>query len=123
MAMKMPKSDPATVRRFEALARNDPRLQLRKMFGHPAAFVNGRMCFGTFGAELFVRLSDADRREAERWPATRAFAPMAGRPMTGYWVLPPEVWEDPKLSKEWVERAIAHTSRLPKKPPKVTGAR
>ncbi len=58
----MPKSDPHTAAIFQALLPDDPRIAMRPMFGHAAAFVGGNMFAGTFGTHVFVRL-DQDSRE------------------------------------------------------------
>ena len=59
----VPKSDPETARLFETLLPHDPRIVVRPMFGHRAAFVNGNMFAGTFGADVFVRLDEHSRSE------------------------------------------------------------
>jgi hypothetical protein len=40
------KSPAALIARFDELLPKDPRVARRKMFGYPAAFVNGRMFAG-----------------------------------------------------------------------------
>ena len=127
--MEMPKPDPTAVALLERLADLEPRVQLRKMFGQPAAFLAGRLCFGTFGPELFLRLGEADRRRAEALPGTRPFEPMAGRPMTGYLILDRSNFDDPQRAREWVGCAVAATAaRASSSPrsarrPKGSGAR
>jgi TfoX/Sxy family transcriptional regulator of competence genes len=58
--MRMPKADKETEALFRSLLPNDPRISVRPMFGHAAAFVNGNLFAGTFGAHIFVRLRDDD---------------------------------------------------------------
>ncbi len=115
MPMKMPRPSPESSALFDALVANDSRFEVKKVFGHPAAFVNGNMCLGTFGAEVFFRLSEEDQTLAARVVGVRPFEPMPGRAMTGYLVLPPSVLRDSKESKKWVERAVRWTKSLPPK--------
>src|SRR5262249_43711000 len=64
-----------------------PTLEARKMFGYPAAFVNGNMFAGLFQSSMIVRLSEDDRRRS----GAPAFEPMPGRPMREYVVVPKDV--------------------------------
>lgn len=113
--MKMPKADPGAVRRFVELLPASPEVVQKPMFGHPAAFRRGHLFFGVFGADVFVRLGPEDRAEAAKLPGSRPFAPMAGRPMREYVVLPPAVLEDRKQATRWVAKAVEFTDRLPAK--------
>jgi TfoX/Sxy family transcriptional regulator of competence genes len=113
--MKMPQPTAEAVHRFETLISGDLRVQIRKMFGHPCGFVNGHMCVGTFGDDVFVRLSETDHRRASKVRGVRSFEPIPGRPMKEYVVLPSSLLKDPSRSKKWVERSIAYASTLPAK--------
>ena len=75
--------------RFTATVSAMPGAQVRKMFGYPAGFVNGQMFTGIFASDWFVRLPDAERDELAAAGGT-PFAPMPGRPMREYLVLPPD---------------------------------
>ncbi len=112
----MPKPSADAGARLTALVGDDPRVEIRKMFGYPAGFVNGNLCVGTFGSQFFVRLSEADVPTAARIPGARPFEPMAGRPMRQYIVLPDSILDSPKLSSKWLERSIAYVTTLPAKP-------
>lgn len=118
MSLRMPKSDLAATRVFEELTRGDARLTVRKVFGHPTAFVNGRMVFGAFGTDLFVRLDEPGEKAALASPGFRPFEPMAGRPMRGCVVLAPGVAQKPPAARRWVEAAIVAARALPPKKPK-----
>jgi len=120
MSMKLPKPASASTELFEKLVEGDARLTVKKVFGNPTAFVNGNMCFGVFGLDVFFRLSDGDLKLAERIPGARPFEPMPRRPMRGYLVLPPPVLKDRREARRWVERSVEHTRTLP---PKGTKAR
>jgi len=116
--MKMPKPTADATTMLERLVAKDPRLEVKKVFGQPAAFANGNMCFGTFGADVFLRLGEADQKLATSLAGVRPFEPMAGRPMKGYFVFPRSILQDRKRSREWVERSIRHALTLPPKKPK-----
>jgi TfoX-like protein len=118
--MKMPAPSPSAVRLLESLVDGDPRFEVRKVFGQPAAFVRGNMCLGVFGPDVFARLGEVDLVRARKIPGARPFEPMAGRPMRGYLVLPSSTWEDRTTGRDWVERAVKHVLSLP---PKKAGAR
>ena len=49
------------VRVFEETSSGLPGAERRKMFGYPAAFVNGNMFAGLHESGLVLRLPDADR--------------------------------------------------------------
>ena len=81
------------------------------MVGHPAGVANGRLWMGTFGGEVFVPLAEADRERWSRWLDFRPFAPMAGRPMREYLVIPPEVLEDPVGRARLVDQPLDYRVR------------
>jgi TfoX/Sxy family transcriptional regulator of competence genes len=83
------------------------------MFGHTAAFVNGQMFAGTFGAHVFARLDESSRAELLAVPGATAFAPMKNRPMKEYVQLPSDMLNEAAAAKEWIARALEWTSRLP----------
>ena len=43
------------------------------------------------------------------------FAPMPGRPMREYLVLPPDTAADPAAAEPWLSRALAYVEQLPPK--------
>jgi len=111
----MPKADPKTAATFQTLLPADPRIVIRPMFGHTAAFVNGHMFAGTFGAQVFVRLDEPSRAELLAMAGAKRFEPMKGRPMREYVQLPEALLGEPQQARTWVERALASTSTLPPK--------
>ncbi len=113
--MKIPPPAPAAVKALEQLTPGDENVAVRKVFGQPAAFVNGNMFLGVFGAEVFIRLSDADRKQASKIPGLKAFEPMAGRPMREYVVLTPSVLADRSASRRWVAKSLKYSATLPAK--------
>lgn len=113
--MKMPPPSPTATERLELLFGGDPRIRLRKMFGQPAAFVNGNLCAGIFGRDLFMRLDGADVQVLSKVAGVRPFEPMPGRRMTHYLVLPPKLLGQPALAKKWAARSIQYVLSLPAK--------
>lgn len=113
--MEMPRASAEATKRLESLLAGDPRVRLRKMFGQPAAFVNGHLCAGTFGSELFVRLGEADVATLAKVPGVRRFEPMPGRPMRQYLVLPPAMLKKATEARKWVARSIEYVLTLPPK--------
>ena len=111
------KSPPELVARFEAATAGIDGLERRQMFGYPAAFVGGNLATSLHQDSWIVRLP-----EEERTPRVEAgwatFAPMAGRPMREYLVLPGEVAADPVEAGTMVELAADYVRTLPPKPPK-----
>ena len=115
--MSMPKPTDDAKAAFKALVPSDATVALRPMFGNLAAFVNGNLFTGLFGEDLFVRLPD-DERARLMAAGGRAFEPMAGRPMTGYVLLPQGWRQDPKSARQQIARALTWTGSLPPKAPK-----
>jgi TfoX/Sxy family transcriptional regulator of competence genes len=93
-----------------------PEAPVRNTFGSPCAYVNGNMATGTHGQGWFVRLGREATAELEA-AGGEPFSPMAGRPMTGYTVLPGQVVEDEDSLCAWIERSLAFVATLPPKPP------
>ena len=112
----MPKPSEQAKAAFTKLVPAGPTVSLRPMFGNLAAFVNGNMFAGLFGEDLFVRLP-ADESDKVRSQGGRDFAPMAGRPMTGY-VTVPSIWRSkPDAAKGWIRTALQETGKMPAKVP------
>jgi TfoX/Sxy family transcriptional regulator of competence genes len=109
------KSPPDLVARFEQVAARHPVAQRRKMFGYPCLFVGGNLACGLFADGWFVRLDEAAAAEALALPGATAFAPMPGRPMKGWVLLPTEVVADDERLDAWVARSEAFAASLPPK--------
>jgi TfoX/Sxy family transcriptional regulator of competence genes len=90
-----------------------PEIHQRKMFGYPAAFVNGHMFAGVFQASLFVRLAEKDRMELIQKKGATPFAPIPGRVMREYVVLPPSIVESEARLTAWLWRALRYVASLP----------
>jgi len=99
---------------FRAVVPDDPRAEVKAMFGNLAAFVNGNMFMGLFGSTLGVQLSESDAADLEAAGGRRDFGP-EGRPMKKYLRLP-DGWADDHVStKAWAEKALEHVGRFPPK--------
>src|SRR5262245_2207572 len=101
--MEIPKPTEADKDYFRSLVPEDPRVELKPMFGNLAAFVNGNMFMGLFGPAVGLKLADADRDELLAQPGAGPFGP-AERPMGGY-VTAPAAWRDaPDRMDAWVAK-------------------
>ena len=100
---------------FENAMKDFPMVETRKMFGYPAAFVNGNMFTGLFHEEMFLRLSDDDRAAIRKEYGTPLFEPMPGRPMRGYVLIPKYVRNSSKLLRMWLTKGMEYTKSLPPK--------
>jgi TfoX/Sxy family transcriptional regulator of competence genes len=109
--MEMPKPTEADKERFRSLVPDDPRVEVKPMFGNLGAFVNGNMFMGLFGAQVGLKLDDADRA-ALAAEGGGPFGP-AERPMGGYVTLP-EGWT-PAQAEEWVATSLAMVGAFPPK--------
>ena len=82
---------------LRSIVPDDPRVELKPMFGNLGAFVNGNMFAGLFGSTVGVRLiDDASRDELAAIDGTGSFGP-AERPMGGYLALPEDWSTRPNL--------------------------
>jgi hypothetical protein len=85
-----------------------PDAQRKLVFGSPTCLVHGHMFFGVHATGLFVRLPPEAGEELLADGGV-PFAPMPGRPMAGFYVLP-----DGDVT-DWVRRAHDHALALPAK--------
>jgi len=113
----MPKPSQDAVERFRGAVGDDPRVSLRPMFGNLAAFANGYLFAGLFGDDIFVR-GDGATQAAILAQGGHPFAPMPGRPMRDYAVLPAAVAVDATELRSRIGSSLAFTMTLPPKPPK-----
>ena len=109
--MKWTKPSAETVAYFERIAPGPP-IQVRRMFGMPARFLNGHMLVAVFGNTFMLHLSEADREACIRAGA-KPFAPM-GREAREYVDIPPGTFDDRTL-KEWIVRGMRYLGSLPPK--------
>jgi len=109
--VKIPKPTEGDKARFESLVPQDPRVEVKPMFGNLGAFVNGNMFMGLFGADIGVKLADGDKDKLMT-AGGGPFGP-AERPMGGYVTLPAGYTK--AKAKPWVAKALDHVGVLPAK--------
>jgi TfoX/Sxy family transcriptional regulator of competence genes len=109
--MKMPKPTAKDRERFHALVPDDPRVEVKPMFGNLGAFVNGNMFMGLLGADVGLKLDEADRArliDAGGGP----FGP--GEEPLGQYVSLPPGWS-PAEAEEWVATSLSTVAAFPPK--------
>src|SRR5215510_15391221 len=84
----------------------------RKMFGFPAAFVNGNLFMGLHQEDMLLRLPEEDRTRLLQTAGARIFEPMPGWPMQEYVVIPPSLLNDRKKLELWVAKALEYAVTL-----------
>ena len=115
VAPKWKKASPGLVQAFKEAMQLLPAIQLRQMFGYPAAFVNGQMFAGLHEEKMVLRLPDEERAAFLRLDGARQFEPMPGRPMREYVVVPPAMLSAADELDGWILKALAYASSLPPK--------
>jgi len=107
---------PDLIERFAAALPAHPDIVRKPMFGYPAAFAHGNMVCGLFRDAVVVRLGKEGASRAISEDRAEQFAPMPGRAMTGYVLVPAADARDAKGLAAWLQRALEFTLTLPKKP-------
>lgn len=110
-------SPPEWVERFTAALPADPRIVRKPMFGYPAAFAEGNLVCSLYQDAVVVRLGKDGAARAVAEHGARQFAPMPGRTMTGYVLVPPTDAEQQETLATWLRQALDFTLTLPKKAP------
>lgn len=112
--MKIPKPSDADKEYFRSIVPEDPRVEVKPMFGNVAAFVNGNMFMGLFGPDVGIRLGEENRQGLMDIEGAGSFGPEE-RPMREYVSMPIEWRDDAEATGEWVARALEHTAAMPPK--------
>lgn len=110
---KWSKTPEETVVLFNECLPDDTRVERRKMFGYPCAFVNNNMFTGTFQDQVMVRLPP-DQQAAVLAEGGEGFAPN-GRRMREYVALPMSRLDDDGYVAGWMQRAFDYAAALPPK--------
>jgi TfoX/Sxy family transcriptional regulator of competence genes len=118
--MQIPRPTEEDAQRFRSLVPDDPRVEVKPMFGNLGAFVNGNMFMGLYGADIGLKLAPADADELRGIEGAGPFGPEE-RPMGGYVTLPGSLAAEPAAGG-WVTRALEHVAELPPKPDQKTKA-
>jgi len=98
---------------YETALPDDPRVQRKKMFGSPCAFVNRQMFFGTFEDTLVARVGPDRVTALVQQPGMRVFSPSPGKSWDDYVQLDPTV--DPSVLADLATEALGWAAALPKK--------
>lgn len=110
--MKIPKPTEVDKDYFRSIVPDDPRVEIKPMFGNVAAFVNGNMFLGLFGSDVGVRLPEDDRASLLGVEGAGPFGP-EGRSMGEYVTLPHAWRDDAERTADWCERAFEHVAAMP----------
>lgn len=114
MAMKWKKPSQKLIEKFHASVPGPPA-EHRKMFGFPAAFVNGNLFMGIFQESVMLRLPDAAPAEMGKLPGVVPFEPMPGRPMKEYVTVPDALISNRAKLAPWIAKSFAYAQSLPAK--------
>jgi TfoX/Sxy family transcriptional regulator of competence genes len=104
------KFSPELAAAFDAALPDDPRVERRRMFGCPCAFVQGQMFAGTHEHRLIVRVP----AEAPQRPFS-----VMGRTMREYAAFEQPLAMRPAERAAWVKRGFDYAAGLPPKPAKL----
>lgn len=113
---------PALAERFEICLPADPRVQRRKMFGCPCAFVNGNMFAGLHEDRVIVRLASQTRQQTLDAGDAQPFE-VGGRVMREYVVLPCALELKTQVIAQWIAQGFEFAASLPVKPAAQAGKR
>ena len=113
---KFTKSSPEIIERFGAAMDRlgAPDVAQRKMFGYQCAWISGNMTTGLFGDEWWVRVAEPDRDQVLALGG-HPFAPMPGKAMGRYVVLPDAVVANDSQLDAWLQKAVDFTRTVPPK--------
>ncbi len=120
----MEKPTPAALQSFEAAwtaaaAQGDGAVDRKRMFGMPAAFVNGNMFMGVFANGIILRFAEDDRQRLLQSDGIGPFSPRpGGNPWKDYISVDADQWGDSDELGAWAAAARAHTAKMPVKVPK-----
>jgi len=90
--------------------------QYKKMFGYPAYFINSNMFIGAHQRNLFIRLSEEDRKKImSQYNEVSPFVPMVGHVMHEYVVIPETLYRDTERFAGILNMSIEYVSSLPPK--------
>ncbi|MEZ6139221.1 MAG: TfoX/Sxy family protein [Zavarzinella sp.] len=87
----------------------------RKMFGGAGLYRDGKM-FGLVADDLVYLKVDDSNRDEYLEAGSHAFQPYPDKPMTmSYYLLPPEVLQNPTILMDWSHRSLAIQLKTKKK--------
>ncbi len=113
--MKFKKPPAELIACFVAELPDEPGLERRQMFGYDAAFLRGNFLAGMWEDGVVVKLDEARVEALVAAGEARRFAPMKGRVMTGWALLPEAAVRDAGTLRARLAEAVAFVGRLPPK--------
>lgn len=117
--MAWKKSNPEVVSRFTAALPDDPAIEVKKMFGYTACFVNGNFFIGLHEDNIVARLPGALREKFPEMANADAFDPMKnGRGMKDWWLIPASLASDGTQLRSLVCAMFEEIKLMPAKEPK-----
>ena len=96
---------------YEAALPTDDRVERKRMFGVPCAFVNRQMFFGTFGPSVIARVGPKRVATLVAQPGMKVFVPTEGKPWEDY--VQVETFDDAALLTTLAAEAMTWTLRVP----------
>lgn len=113
--MSWKKSPPELIELIDRMVRSFD-CQRKMMFGSPVYFVHNNMFMGSHQEDVFLRLTEIDRKDflSQNADAT-PFEPVKGRIMKEYVVLPDSILKDTRSLRKWLDRSFGYVSSLPEK--------
>lgn len=104
------KASQSLIDAFDAALPRRALVVRRKMFGYPAAFVNGNLFAGLHQEDVLVRLSPEKRVEL-LGQGGRLWEPTPGRTLREYVLLPVKCDESTRV--RWIRQAFEYAAKLP----------
>jgi TfoX/Sxy family transcriptional regulator of competence genes len=88
----------------------------RMMFGSPVYMINRNMFAGVHQDNIFIRLSEADRKSIlGKVTGATQFEPLKGHIMKEYITIPEALYKDAGAFEQWLKRSHAYAASLPPK--------
>jgi TfoX/Sxy family transcriptional regulator of competence genes len=109
---KREKPSDELIKKFYAALPDDKKVERKKLFGFPCAFVNGNMAFGLHNKNIIARLDEEQRNDWIKNKNAKLFEPMPGRPMKEYITLPKNVVDDPSSLSQILQLSFKYVLTL-----------
>jgi hypothetical protein len=109
----MPTPSPEITAAYETALPDDIRVERKRMFGSPCAFVKRQMFFGTFEETLVARVGPERVRALAEQAGMQVFTPSPGKQWNDYVQM--DLTVDPAMFAELASEALSWAAALPKK--------
>jgi hypothetical protein len=97
---------------FDAAITGFAGIERKKMFGYPAAFVNGRLFTGLFQESMIIKLPETLRQELLALRGAAPFEPVPGRVMREFVVVPRTLVAAPATLRPWLRWSYTYVKSL-----------